>query len=146
LGINSQVRAWAADQHLQEVTNPVALDVFVGPGDKGAAWAVPAADGSFALSIRGKTQACAVWARAADPTEIENFFRKLLEGAARPGVEVSVVKDTRDPGGTGLIHTLIYSVSGADKATGGFLYTMQVAERSGGAFQASLQAARFGVP
>ena len=146
VGQPEKVRAWAAEKHLQEVTNQIALDVFVGPGGKGVAWAVPSQFGSFALSIRGKSQACAVWARAANPTDVETYFRKIVEGAARPGVEVSIVKDTREPAPTGTARALIYSVSGADKGKGGFLYTMLTAERPGGAFQASLQAARFNSP
>ena len=146
VGQPDQVRAWAAARHLQEVTSPVALDLFVGPGGKGVAWAVPSAIGSFALSIRGTTEACAVWARVASPTDVETLFRRILDGAARPGVDVSVVKDTRDQSPSGIVRTLIYSVSGIDKLRGGFVYTMQTAERSGGPFQASLQAARFTTP
>ena len=68
IGQPEKIRAWANEKHLQEVTSPAALDVFVGPEDKGGdAWAVPSAFGSFALSIRGTSQACAVWARAANP-------------------------------------------------------------------------------
>ncbi len=146
VGQPEKVRAWAAEKRLEEVTSPTALQVFVGPGDKGAAWAVPSAFGSFALSIRGGSQACAVWARAANPTDVETMFRTILDGVTRPGVDVSIVKDTRDQSPSGIVRTLIYSVSGTDKQRGGFLYTMQTAERAGGAFQASLQSARFATP
>jgi hypothetical protein len=146
VGQPEKVRAWAAEKHLQEITNPVALHIFVGSVGKGVAWAVPSAFGSFALSIRGETEGCATWARVADPAEVEGYFRKIVEGAARLGVEVSVVKDTRDPSPSGTVHTVVYSVSGTDKEKGGFLYTMLTAERSGGPFQASLQAARFARP
>ena len=146
VGQPDKVRAWAAEKHLPEVTAPVALDVFVGPGGKGTAWAAPSTVGSFALSIRGTSEACAVWARDAAPADVEALFRTILEGAKRPGVDVSVVKDTRDPSPSGVIHTLVYSVSGADKLRGGLLYTMQTAERPGGPFQRSLQAARFTTP
>jgi hypothetical protein len=64
VGQPQKVRAWAEEHHLQEVTSQIALDLFVGPGGKGVAWTVPSTIGSFALSIRGKTEACAVWARA----------------------------------------------------------------------------------
>src|SRR5437879_8992974 len=73
-----KVRAWAEEHHLQEVTNPIALDLFVGPGGKGVARAVPSTVGSFALSIRGRTEACAVWARAANPADVEALFSRIL--------------------------------------------------------------------
>jgi hypothetical protein len=146
VGQPEKVRDWAADHGLQEITTPAALNVFVGPGPKGIAWAVPSAVGSFALSVRGTTEACAVWARVAAPNDVENMFRPIVEGAARAGVDVSVIKDAHDRSPSGIVHTLIYSVSGTEKFRGGFLYTMQTAERPGGPFQASLQAARFSTP
>jgi hypothetical protein len=60
MGQPDKTRAWAAERHLQEVSAPAALEVFVGAGTKGSAWAVPSSLGSFALSIRGTTEACAV--------------------------------------------------------------------------------------
>ena len=142
VGQPENVRAWALEKKLTEVTALSALEVFVGAGDGGAAWAVPTSFGSFALSIRGKTHACAAWARAADPAEVEGNFRKLLEGAARPGVVVKVVADANAPGPT-VIHTLIYAVSNAGNDRRGYLYTLQTAEKTGGAFQATLQAAKY---
>ena len=78
MGQPDKVRAWATEQHLQEVTAPAALGVFVGAGTKGAAWAVPSPTGDFVLSIRGTTEACAVWARAADPGEVAAGFMGLF--------------------------------------------------------------------
>jgi hypothetical protein len=143
VGLAEKVRAWALEKKLSEVTAPSALEVFVGAGDGGAAWAVPTSFGSFALSIRGKTHACATWARAADPVEVESNFRKILEGAARPGLVVKVIQDENAPGPTGVIHTLIYAVSSASNEGRGYLYTLQTAEKTGGAFQATLQAAKY---
>jgi hypothetical protein len=146
VGQPEHVRAWAADQHLEAIRNPIALNVFVGSGGNGAAWVVPSALGSFALSIRGSTEACAVWAKAASPGDVETLFRRLVEGAARPGVDVSIVKETRDQSPFGTIHTLIYSISGTEKQRAGLLYTMQTTEHAGGPFQVSLQAGRFSPP
>ena len=67
----------------------------------------------------------------------------ILEGAARPGLVVNIVKDSNDSAPIGTIHTLIYSVSAEDNEGRGNLYTLQTAERSGSAFQATLQAARY---
>jgi hypothetical protein len=142
-GEPEKVRVWAQEHHLQEVTNPIALDVFVGPGDKGVAWAVPSTIGKFALSIRGRTEACAVWARAANPADVETLFRTIVEGVARPGLDVRVVKDSRDQSPSGVVHTLMYRVTDTEKQRVGFLYIMQTAERPGGPFQASLKSARY---
>jgi hypothetical protein len=76
--------------------------------------------------------------------EVEANFRKILEGVARPGLVVKVVKDDNAPGPTGVIHTLVYGVSGASNEGRGNLYTLQTAEKTGGAFQATLQAAKYG--
>ena len=143
VGQPENVRAWALERKLTEVTALSALEVFVGAGDGGAAWAVPTSFGSFALSIRGKTHACAAWARAADPVEVEGNFRKILEGVTRPGLIVKVVKDANAPGPTGVIHTLIYAVSNAGEEGRGNLYTLETVEKTGGAFQATLQAAKY---
>jgi hypothetical protein len=143
VGQAENVRAWALEKKLAEVTSPSALEVFVGAGDGGAAWAVPTSFGSFALSIRGRTHACATWARTADPVEVEGNFRKILEKVARPGLVVKVVKDANAAGPTGVIHTLVYAVSNAGDEGRGYLYTLQTAEKTGGAFQATLQAAKY---
>ena len=143
VGQSEKVRAWAQEKKLVEVTAPSALQVFVGTGDGGAAWAVPTSFGSFALSIRGENHACAVWARSADPVEVEGNFKKILEGVARPGLVVRVIKDENVPGPTGSIHTLIYAVSIAGDEERGYLYTLQTTEKSGSAFQATLQAAKY---
>jgi hypothetical protein len=143
VGQAENVRAWALEKKLAEFTALPALEVFVGAGDGGTAWAVPTSFGSFALSIRGKTHACAVWARAADPVQVEGNFRKILEGVARPGLVVKVVQDANAPGPTGLIHTLVYGVSSAGNEGRGNLYTLQTTEKAGGAFQATLQAAKY---
>jgi hypothetical protein len=146
VGRPESVRAWVLEKKLAEVPAGAAFDVFVGPGNGGAAWAVPKSFGSFALSIRGKTHACAVYARMADPMDVENYFRKILEGVARPGLTVTIVKDAKDPSPSGTIHSLIYSVSVEGMADRGELFTMQTAEKSGGPFQATLQAAIFAEP
>ena len=141
MGHPEKVRAWAEANHLQPVTNPAALGVFVGPGGKGAAWAVPSNSGSFALSIRGTTEGCAAWARTADPQEVEAKFKVLVEGVKRPGLELRVDHDKTTPTPVGKAHALVYNVSAVGAHTG-FEFTMLTAERPGGAFQASLQVAQ----
>ena len=141
MGRPAQVREWAQAHQLNQIDNPAALGVFVGPGANGVAWAIPAAQGSFALSIRGTTQACAVWARAADPDEVLTNFRRVVELAKRPGIDVSVDKDETLPSPSGGAHALVYSV-GTPSAPTRFLLTLLTVERPGGAFQASMQVAQ----
>jgi len=143
LGQPTKVREWAQGRHLGEIQNPVALGVLVGPGDKGAAWAVPASEGNFALSIRGTTQACAVWAQAANPGDVRTLFKQIIEGVRRPGVEITVDKDTVSPSPVGEARALVYNVT-APNAPTTFEFTLLTAERAGGAFQASMQAAKAG--
>jgi hypothetical protein len=140
IGQPANVRAWAEKHSLPTITNPAALRIFVGEGNKGTAWGLPADSGSFALSIRGTTEACAVWARTADPSEVQESFKKIIEGVKRPGVEVKVEGDTHSPTPVGDVHTLLYSVAGPS-GPNGLLFTMQTADRPGGPFQASLQVA-----
>jgi hypothetical protein len=143
LGQPAKVREWAQGHQLAEIQDPAALGLFVGPGDKGAAWAVPSAQGSFALSIRGTTQACAVWARVADPGEALSMFQQLIEGVKRPGLEITVDRDTVSPSPVGDAHALVYNVTATNAPTS-FEFTLLTAQRAGGAFQVSMQAAHAG--
>jgi hypothetical protein len=122
------------------VTEPQALRVFVGDGDKGAAWAVPAQAGNFALAIRGMTEGCTVWAQRADPKEVEANFKTIVEGVKRPGLNVKIESDTTSPSPVGQARALVYSMFANGTRTG-FVFTMLTAERAGGPFQASLQVA-----
>jgi hypothetical protein len=141
MGHPEKVRAWAAEQHLPEVTAPPALELFVGAGTKGAAWAVPSSLGSFALSIRGTTEACAVWARTADPVEVAAGFQKIMDGVTRPGLDVGIESDTTTATHVGQARSLAYHVWPSTGQTG-FVFTMLTAEHPGGGFQASIQVAR----
>jgi hypothetical protein len=140
MGQPDKIRAWADQQHLQVITAPGALDVFVGPGGRGAAWAIPTATGNFALSLRGQTQACAVWARTADPARVEDLFRRLIDGTKRPGLEIKIEQDKSEPSSVGKARSLVYSLFATGAQTG-FVLSLLTAERPGGAFQASLQVA-----
>ncbi len=137
-----KVKVYAEKQKLGQIEDPAALEVFVGEGGKGAAWAVPAQAGKFVLSVRGKTQACAVWAQAADPAEVETQYQAIIKGVQRPGISVSVVSDQTEPSPQGTMRTLIYRVA-PESAKRGFLFTMLTTQKSGGPFQVSLQQAIF---
>lgn len=140
MGRPSNVRAWAVQHQLAKVTNPAVLAVFVGSGDKGAAWAIPGDPVSFFLSIRGTSEACAVWARSANPDDVQTSFKKIVEGVKRPGVEVKIEQDTRSASQFGEIHALSYSMVGMNQPSG-FLLTLVTAERPGAGYQISMQAA-----
>jgi hypothetical protein len=140
LGRPENVRSWAERHGLKQIQDSVALDVFVGkPSEHGAAWAVPANAGQFALSIRGQSHACAVWARAADPTEVSSLFKKLIDGVKRPGIEISLEKDSVVATPVGQARALIYLVKPVNGRLG-YSFTLLTAERAGGAFQVSIQA------
>jgi hypothetical protein len=141
LGQPTKVREWAQEHHLAQVQNPEALNVFVGSGE-GSAWAILDEEGGkFALSIRGATQACAVWAQTADPGEVLLSFKQTIEGIRRPDVQITVEKDTASPSPLGEVRVLVYNVA-APGAPTSVEYTLLTTERTGGAFQASMQAAK----
>jgi len=133
-----RVRAWAADHHLSAVQNPAAISIYVGPGDGGGLWAVPSPAGTFALSVRTETKACAVWAGAADPDEVSARVKTMMDELKRSGNTVSVVRDSTTDMEFGRRHGLIYLVSSAG-APNSVALTMITNERPGGAYQATLQ-------
>lgn len=133
-----RVRAWAADHHLSEVQNPAALSIYVGAGDGGGLWAVPSSAGTFALSVRTETKACAVWAGAADPNEVSAGVKTMMDQLKRSGDSVSVIRDSTADMEFGRRHGLMYLVTAAG-APNSVALTMITNERPGGAYQATLQ-------
>jgi len=81
-----------------------------------------------------------VWARAADPAEVERQFKVLIDGVKRPGIEVKVQEDKTVPTGTGNARALAYAIF-APGAPVSFAFIMITAEHPGGGFQAELQVA-----
>jgi hypothetical protein len=141
MGNPDGVRAWATTNHLTQLESPSAVQIFVGPDDKGAAWAVPTQYGNFALSIRGTTRACAVWARLADAAEVESHFKALIEGTKRPGVRVRTDKDETQDTPNGRIRGLVYNIV-ALGAPSGYEFTILTVDSTNASFQASLQVAK----
>jgi hypothetical protein len=139
-GHPEKVRAWAAAQHLQEMTAPKAIKLFVGDGPNGMAWKVPNPQGDFALSIRGATQGCAAWARTADPAEVTALFKKLIEASTRPNVEIGVESDKTTPTTYGDSRELVYHIYPQSGNTGFGLMLVTV-QREGSPMQAELQIA-----
>jgi hypothetical protein len=87
------------------------------------------------------TQACSVWARTANPGDVLALFEQIIEGVRRPGIEITVDKDTVSQSQVGEARTLVYNVKAPDAPTS-FEFTLLTAQRTGGAFQASMQAAK----
>lgn len=141
MGQPGKVRDWANQKRLTSVSNLTALQVFVGKGDKGEAWFVPSKIGNFALSIRGTTEGCAVWAREANPAESEALFRKIVEGVKRPGLEVAILDEKKVPTSVGEARSLVYGIRPA-AGQSGFAFTLLTSEKPGSVFQASMQVAR----
>lgn len=130
LGVPDEVRKWAAQSHLTPITDPSALSTFVGPGPKGAAWILPSPnDRRFTLSIKGGSQTCAVWSEAGDPQTAEELFRKMVEGAARPGVNISTEDEQTFTTASGKARLLTMAV--ADKTGEGYLFTLMAGDRTG---------------
>jgi hypothetical protein len=140
LGLPAKIRAWAAQHQYPEIRDQRALALFVGEGNKGAAWSVRTASGDFVLSIRGKTEGCAVWARKADPVQIEANFKEVIKFVSVPGVVVTVDQNSLRPSPHGVLHTLDYNV-GVPHAPTTLEFTMLTVDRPGGPFQASMQGA-----
>ncbi len=140
MGQPDAVRAWAAQKQLGRIQDAAPLAVFVGPGNKGDAWAVPTKWGKFALSIRGGTEACAVYAQTASPTLAEGDFKKVIEGVERPGIGVRIDRDSSTQTPFGLARVLAYNIR-APGALTGFEFTLLTVERPGGPFQATMQVA-----
>jgi hypothetical protein len=141
MGRPEKVRAFAEAQKLSEITNPQFLAVFVGVGTKGAAWQVPSpTPQKFALSIRGTSEGCAVWAEQADPNYVESAFIKLVEGTAQPGIKVEKDKEFTNQTKFGLGKAIMYHMFSPDSGKG-MEFTLITGEKPGGFFQASIQVA-----
>jgi len=141
-GNAEKVHAFAEGHQFAPIHNPAALDVFVGPGDKGMAWQVPSPTHQhFALSIRGTTEACVVWAQTADAAFVEAAFVKEVEAIAKPGIEIRKNPEETADTPVGKAKTITYLVLTADTKKG-FAFSLTTAERAGGPFQASIQIAK----
>lgn len=142
MGKPDGVRAYAAAHNLTVITDKTLLGAFVGPGPHGAAWLVPSAPPQhYALSIRGTTEACAVWAAQADPQATETQFTKIVEGTARPGIEVKKDSVKTQPNQFGLGKYVMYHMLSPTSGQG-FEFTLIINDHSGGLFQASVQVSR----
>jgi hypothetical protein len=141
-GNTDKISEFAFEHHFLPITNPAALDVFVGPGEHGKAWQVPSPTHQhFALSIRGTTEACVVWAQTADAAFVESAFVKEIESIAKPGIEVKKRGEETADTPVGKAKSISYLVWPSDSKKG-IEFTLTTSERAGGPFQASIQMAK----
>ncbi len=133
LAIPQDVRIWASKMQLSAITDPAQLNTFVGPGKNGVAWDFPRTfGGKYSLSIRGTSQACAVWAESGDPQIAEELFRKVVSGAATTGAVVTTDDDQSFSTADGKGRILIMSVTSKNGA--GYQFTLMTGERPGAFF------------
>ena len=148
LGRPDDARAYVEKNKLAPVTGPAMLKLMAGEGEAGAAWSArnPATRKNFAVSIRGETQTCAVWAETVDPAQLEAMFRRLVEAVTRPGVTVALEKEDAVPTKTGTGKLLAYRVTNA-AAQNHWLFAMIAADKPGSLFAgAPIQAQLFVSP
>jgi hypothetical protein len=144
MGHPDDTRRWAADNHLTALTHPDALKLFVGdnPVGKGAAWNVPSATASrLALSLRGMTEACTVYAEQADAGALEKMFLQEIIQTTRPGIEVRKDSEKIEHTRVGTAKQLVYIVTKTGLADKGYEFILTTAEHPGGPYQASIQVA-----
>ena len=142
MGRPDATRAWAATQRFRVLTHPSVLRLFVGdnPRGKGVAWEVPSlTTARFALSLRGSTEACTVYAERADVKAVESMFLQEVQGAKRPGIDVRKDVEKVSKGHFGLVKQLIYIVTTTGNVDKGYEFIFTTAERPGGPYQVSVQ-------
>lgn len=139
LGQPDQVREWALSRGLKRIEEAKGRAAVVGSGGKGEAWSVPSADGSFALSLRGETGSCAVWAQKTAAADALSLFQTLVESVAGAGVDLHV---ERDEAGAG--RRLLTYEAEAPGAGAVFEFTLLTLDRPDALYQAMMEAGRGG--
>jgi hypothetical protein len=135
VGKAEQIRAWASEVRLPSITDPNALNTFVGTasGPKGAAWALPSPNGrKFTLSLRSGSLACALFAETGDPKTAVELFRKMVEASAGEKSKVTVDEDLSFTTASGKSRLLTMSVE--DKDGGGYQFTLRAGDQPGAFF------------
>ena len=85
-----------------------------------------------------------MWARAADPKEVEAKFKSLLSAVlkAAVGADLRPDKDALDQTRVGSVHTLAFNLqSRAPNAARSFEFIMQTVEHENAGFQAWIEVA-----
>ena len=134
IGHPDQVRAWAADNQLNVITDPASLHDYAGDGPKGGAWQLRDNEGNLLLSIRAESEACAVWARKADPADAAEVFKGAIEALKQPDSNMAVTGDETPSTPRGKAHVLKYELF--TPSTGmAAVFSMITAAQAGGPYQ-----------
>jgi hypothetical protein len=151
-----RVGDWALNRDLAPITNPLALQVFMGfrvsahthehsvAGggvlNLGQAWAVPAPSGRFVLSTRFDPESCIVWAQTADQAEVEASFKAMIDRASKPGFTVTLDQDKSMEVPSANVHVQVYRFWSKPETS--FALALATVNRSGGPFQAMIETQR----
>ncbi len=145
VGQPNKIHEWAKLAKLPIISDENLLLALVGEGTKGRAWELPSSTKHhFALSIRGETQACAVWAELANRTSMKRMFGEFIESMQQlQGITMTPLKDEEvdTATGKGRGHIMSYQMKIAAFPGIAFQITMIVADKTGTLFAgAPLQA------
>ncbi|MFC4529088.1 hypothetical protein ISN76_18775 [Dyella halodurans] len=133
-----RIRAWAAEHHLPEVSNPKGRAVFVGDGPNGIAWHIHDDNTELVLAIRSKTGGCAVYAEPLDPAALGQIYSMLIAGYAKEFSVTTPLPDKAQPGPYGTATGKVRLVDGPDSKSQ-LLLTLITHEKPGGPYQGALQ-------
>jgi hypothetical protein len=102
---------WIQEHGLHKV--PAELESRILAGQTGEVWSDASEQGVFLLivvPIDARVNQCSVWAQHADAARLNEHFKRLLEGTARPGLVVEAVSDGPIKGPGGEYRQLVYYV------------------------------------
>ena len=102
---------WIQEHELRKV--PAELEGRILAGQTGEVWSAGNSLGVFLLivvPIDERVNQCSVWAQHADAARLNEHFKRLLEGTARPGLQVEAVSDGPIKGPGGEYRQLVYYV------------------------------------
>jgi hypothetical protein len=142
LGNAAGVKAWAEQNKLPPVSHPRMRAIMIGEGE-GSAWGLPSqTDQRLGLSLKVPSDRCAVWAEAADATELRGLFELVVKGLASPSLDIKKMQDVATPSASGEGRTITYllSVKGAHAGFQVSLITSTGSLYADAPVQASLQA------
>ena len=135
----NEVRDWAASKKLPKITNAEGRKIFVGEGDDGTGWFLLGKSTTIVLSIRSKTGACAVFGEHADSVAFANWYDTILKNLAAPIGSKAINTPEPDKVTAGQFGLRTGKVRTIFKDGRLFLFILITNEKSGGAYQASMQ-------
>ncbi len=104
---NAAVSAWATKNHFIKPEPKTSNMILQNRG--GEVWIVPTRKAQF-LVVLHPDKRCSVWARTADPQQININLNRLAASLAKPGRIVKKVRDMQVPVGQSSAYQLSYEV------------------------------------